>query len=83
MMRRIMRHDAPVVVLALLAWLLLPSFVWGQAAFEEAIVDVGNLGLTVTNVGFFGKSNVRNNPTGPPSFEYPLDSGIEHLFEAG
>jgi hypothetical protein len=44
---------------------------------------VGNVGLTVTNSGFFGRSNVRNNPTGPPSFEYPLDSGVEHLFESG
>lgn len=54
-----------------------------QALFEEAVVDVGNMGLTVTNAGFIGRANVRNNPTGPPSFEYPLDSGIEHLFEAG
>ncbi len=54
-----------------------------QALFEEAVVDVGNIGLTVTNAGFIGRANVRNNPTGPPSFEYPLDSGIEHLFEAG
>lgn len=51
--------------------------------FEEAVVDVGNVGLTITNAGFIGKSNVRNNPTGPPSFEYPLESGVEHLFEAG
>lgn len=52
-------------------------------SFEERIVDVGNVGLTVTNAGFFGRANVRNNPSGPPSFEYPLDSGVEHLFEAG
>ncbi len=51
--------------------------------FEEAVVDVGNVGVTVTNAGFIGKSNVRNNPAGPPSFEYPIESGIEHLFEAG
>ncbi len=63
--------------------LLAPPPVLGQELFEEAVVDVGNLGLTVTNAGFIGKANVRNNPTGPPSFEYPLDSGIEHLFEAG
>lgn len=67
----------------LLAWLLLPAFVWGQAAFEEAVVDVGNVGLTVTNAGFVGRANVRNDPTGPPSFEYPLNSGVDHLFEAG
>lgn len=54
-----------------------------QSSFEEAVVDVGNVGLTVTNAGFIGRANVRNSPTGPPSFEYPLNSGIEHLFEAG
>ncbi len=54
-----------------------------QVPFEEATVDVGNVGLTLTNAGFIGRSNVRNNPTGAPSFEYPLDSGVEHLFEAG
>ncbi|MFC2085893.1 hypothetical protein ACFLRO_01630 [Bacteroidota bacterium] len=58
----------------------------GQVAaqdFEEAVVSIGNVGVTVTNSGFFGKASVRANPTGPPSFEYPLDSGIEHLFESG
>ncbi|NNF04060.1 MAG: hypothetical protein HKN17_06300, partial [Rhodothermales bacterium] len=54
-----------------------------QATFEEAVIDVGNVGITITNAGFVGRSNVRNNPTGAPSFEYPLDSGVEHLFEAG
>jgi hypothetical protein len=54
-----------------------------QSNYEEAVIDAGNVGITVTNSGFFGKSNVRNNPAGPPSFEYPLDSGVEHLFEAG
>jgi hypothetical protein len=53
------------------------------APYEEVVIDVGNLGLTVTNAGFIGQSNIRNNPAGPPSFEYPLDSGVEHLFEAG
>ncbi len=55
----------------------------GAQDFEEAVVDVGNIGLTITNSGFFGKNSVRNNPSGPPSMEYPLDSGVEHLFEAG
>ncbi|MDE2995672.1 MAG: hypothetical protein OXT73_02880, partial [Bacteroidota bacterium] len=56
---------------------------YAQALYEEVVVDIGNVGVTVTNAGFFGKANVRNNPTGPPSFEYPLNSGIEHLFESG
>src|SRR5690606_36156467 len=57
--------------------------VHAQASFEEAVIDVGNVGITITNSGFVGRANVRNNPTGPPSFEYPLDSGVEHLFEGG
>jgi hypothetical protein len=56
---------------------------YAQSIFEDAVIDVGNVGITVTNAGFIGRAAVRNNPTGPPSFEYPLDSGVEHLFEAG
>ncbi len=67
---------------AVLLFALLLSTVQAQE-FEEAVVDVGNVGLTVTNSGFIGKASIRNNPTGPPSFEYPLDSGVEHLFESG
>jgi hypothetical protein len=70
--------------------LLLPAVLLGLAApgahaqlFDEAVVDVGNMGLTVTNAGLVGNPSIRNNPDGFPSFEYPLDSGIEHLFEAG
>ncbi|MDX1440600.1 MAG: hypothetical protein R3284_11930, partial [Rubricoccaceae bacterium] len=51
--------------------------------FEDAVHNVGNTGLTVTNAGFIGRAGVRNDPSGDPSFEYPLDSGVEHLFEAG
>lgn len=70
-----------VYLVVLLSFVCRPAF--AQSTFEEAIIDVGNVGITVTNSGFFGKANVRNNPTGPPSFEYPIGSGIEHLFEAG
>ncbi len=64
--------------------LVLPSLAAAQTVpFEEAVHDIGNVGLTVTNSGFIGEANVRNNPTGPPSFEFPLNSGVEHLFEAG
>ncbi|GIV61501.1 MAG: hypothetical protein KatS3mg044_0367 [Rhodothermaceae bacterium] len=73
-----------VTIPAILFFFLLPSTVRAQAvSFEEAVVDVGNIGLTITNAGFIGRANVRNNPTGPPSMEYPLDSGVEHLFESG
>ena len=79
-----MRYFAAILMLFLGGSLCAPGArAQDGAPFEEVIVDVGNVGVTLTNAGFIGKSNVRNNPTGPPSFEYPLDSGIEHLFEGG
>jgi hypothetical protein len=51
--------------------------------FEEKTVNAGNVGLNVTNVGTLGRPNVRNTPDGAPSMEYPINSGIEHLFEGG
>ncbi|CAN5332405.1 hypothetical protein BH23BAC3_BH23BAC3_33560 [soil metagenome] len=54
-----------------------------QFIFERVAVDVSNLGISYTNVGTIGRPNVRNQPVGLPSMEYPRDSGTEHLFEAG
>ncbi len=67
--------------LALSVWAASPT----QAQpFDEATHDVGNVGLTVSNAGFYGNPGVRGSGgDGAPSFEYPLESGIEHLFEAG
>ncbi len=67
--------------LALLAFVGAPGAHAQQ--FEEAVHDVGNVGLTITTSGFVGRSGVTSTRTGAPSFEYPLDSGVEHLFEAG
>lgn len=69
--------------LLLLAAVLPVPAATAQSQFEEALIDVGNVGITITNSGFVGRSNVRSSPTGNPSFEYPLDSGVEHLFESG
>lgn len=65
--------------------LLLMLFFFGiaQGQFEEKIISIGNIGVNVTNAGAVGRPNVRNDPQGPPSMEYPLNSGVEHLFEAG
>ncbi len=46
-------------------------------------IDIGNLGVTINLTGTIGNPNVRNNPAEQPSMEYPLNSGIEHLFEGG
>ncbi|MBX2818043.1 MAG: hypothetical protein KTR29_00135 [Rhodothermaceae bacterium] len=78
-----MRQFAILLFLAGISFTIAPVVSAQDALFEEAVVDIGNIGLTITNAGFFGRANVRNDPTGPPSFEYPLDSGVEHLFESG
>lgn len=62
---------------------LIPMGLKSQASFDRQSVEVGNIGVSVTNVGTIGRPDVRNDPQGPPSMEYPKNSGIEHLFEAG
>ncbi len=73
--------------LAAIVAILLFSFshtdVNAQFLFERTAVEVSNLGISYTNVGTVGRPNVRNQPVGLPSMEFPRDSGTEHLFEAG
>ncbi|MFU8812278.1 MAG: hypothetical protein ACNA78_04875 [Balneolaceae bacterium] len=63
--------------------LTLPERAAAQFQFERQETDVGNFGLAITNVGVIGRADVRNNPDGGPSMRFPLNSGTEHLFEAG
>lgn len=70
--------------------LLVPLFAFllyditeAQQDFERRAVDVSNLGISYTTVGTIGRPNVRNQPVGLPSMEFPRGSGTEHLFEAG
>ncbi len=56
---------------------------FAQPSFDRQVIAVGNLGLSVTNAGTIGRPDVVSDPQGPPSMEYPLNSGIEHLFEGG
>jgi len=51
--------------------------------FQQRYTDVGKIGLMISNVGTIGRPNVQNNTSGPPSMEYPINSGVEHLFESG
>ena len=48
---------------------------------SDKYTNVGNIGLTITNFGTYGNGFV----TWPdqPSCEYPLGSGIEHIFDGG
>ncbi len=54
-----------------------------QSSFDREYITIGKLGFSLTNAGTVGWPDVRNNPQGPPSMEYPINSGIEHLFEGG
>ncbi len=66
--------------------LFISFFVTGlqaQDLFERKTVTVSNLGVSFTNVGTIGNPTISNVPSGPPSLEYPKNSGNEHLFEAG
>lgn len=62
---------------------LFPIAAFSQQVFERKVTSVGNVGLSITNVGILGKPDIASNPSGDPSFEFPLNSGQEHLFEAG
>ena len=76
------------IFLRISLFLLLISFliqdsVTAQQVFERRPVEISNLGLSYTNVGAIGTPQVRNQPSGDPSMEYPRGTGTEHLFEAG
>ncbi|MDZ7623884.1 MAG: hypothetical protein U5J96_05475 [Ignavibacteriaceae bacterium] len=43
--------------------------------------NIGNIGITVTNFGTYGHGFVLWPEQ--PSCQYPLGSGIEHLFDGG
>lgn len=58
-------------------------FAGAQVSFDPEVIQIGNMGMYVTNAGTLGRPDVRNTPTGDPSMEYPINSGIEHLFEGG
>jgi hypothetical protein len=46
--------------------------------------NVGNIGLTVSNFAVYGNGlKLLTQPGHPPSCEYPLGSGIEHIFAGG
>jgi hypothetical protein len=48
---------------------------------NSKFTNVGNLGLTITNFGMYGHG-FSKWPT-QPNAEYPIGSGIEHIFDGG
>jgi len=49
----------------------------------EKSTNIGNIGLTISNYGTIGDGFVTQSPEDLPSAEYPLGSGIEHMFGGG
>lgn len=72
-----------LVLILTFLYTLATTNAFAQVSFDHKVIDVGNIGVYVTNALTIGRPDVRNSPTGEPSMEYPLNSGIEHLFEGG
>lgn len=51
--------------------------------FDQKATNIGNIGFSVSNVGTVGRPQIVSNPQGMPSMEYPIGSGVNHLFEGG
>lgn len=64
--------------------LLISSIGFGQVVpFDQKATDIGNIGFSVSNVGTVGRPQIVSNTQGLPSMEYPIGSGVNHLFEGG
>ena len=51
---------------------------------NSKFTDVGNIALTVSNFGVYGNALLNlTQPGHQPSCEYPIGSGIEHIFQGG
>lgn len=50
---------------------------------DNQYTNIGNIGLTVSNFGTIGDGFAIQRPDDQPSCEYPLGSGIEHIFVGG
>jgi len=52
--------------------------------YDEKVTSAGNVSATISNLGIIGNSfSGSYNIEGFPSCEFPVGSGIEHLFEGG
>jgi hypothetical protein len=59
-------------------------FSQGADLYDEKVTTAGNISATVSNLGLIGNSFSGSfNVQGFPSLEYPVGSGIEHVFGGG
>jgi hypothetical protein len=67
--------------------LLLSCFAFGMNSWSQnstVVTSASDIGLTISNVGFLGNSFRGNfQLENEPSCEFPINSGVEHLFEGG
>jgi hypothetical protein len=67
---------------SLLSLCLLSLTLRGQASYEEKVTTVSNIGMTVSNLGIIGNSfSGTFSVEGFPSCEFPVGSGVEHIFD--
>lgn len=72
------------IVIAYIVLVTIPYLTFGQASFDERLTSVSNISMTVNNLGLVGNSfRGSYNTLGWPSCEFPVNSGIEHLFGGG
>ena len=64
-------------------FLVIAGSVFAQS-FDERNTTISNVAVNVTNIGTFGNAfRGYRDGSGTKSCEYPVQSGIEHLFESG
>ncbi len=55
-----------------------------RGTYEERVTTVGNVGLTISNIGTYGNAFTGDYQLkGNPSAEYPIRSKVEHIFDGG
>ena len=80
-----------LIVLAIITCAFMPSPGDNTQKLGKTLDDdnskfttVGNIGLSVTNFGVYGDALLNlTQPGHQPSCEYPIGSGIEHIFQGG
>ncbi len=58
-----------------------PPQVSGKSVVLDRSTTIGNLGLRLTNLGWFG--NLLSQTVSQPSCEWPLNSNVEHMYLGG
>ena len=81
----------PLIALAIISCAFMPSPGDNSKKLGKTLDDdnskysnVGNIALTVSNFGVYGNALLNlTQPGHQPSCEYPIGSGIEHIFQGG